>query len=133
MKTLIKKQTAIEKLIEKYVSNFAKDHSFYENFKQIILDKVEGYGKDKAALKSFFEDLQHGGCQSGIIGDFIYNSDCKAFYIKHIDDLENFKAEQEDSLGEPIQNKQQSPHYTFMCWLCFEEFCYQLYSTIFEQ
>jgi len=109
------------------------DYSFSEEFNQIIIDKCEGYdGKAKAKLKSFFNDLQHGGCVSGMIGDFIYNSDCKDFYIKHIDDLEGFKTDLEDSLAFPITDRHKLPHYTFIVWLCFEEYCYALYNDIFE-
>jgi len=119
----------LKKQLEK--SNY-NDYSFAEDFKQIILDKVEGYGSDKKALKSFFEDMQHGGCISGMIGEFVYHEDCKNFYIKHIDDLEDFKDELESQLGEPIEDRNKLPHYTFLCWLSFEEFCYDLYRTIFE-
>lgn len=105
-----------------------------ETFNQIILDKLDGYdGTKKEQLKSFFEDLQNGGCQSGLIGDFVYNSDCKTFYIENIDDLEEIKADLEDVLGDSIKNKQKLPHYVFVCWLCFEEYCYDLYNTLFEQ
>lgn len=104
-----------------------------EAFNQIIINKLGGYdGKKKEQLKSFFEDLQNGGCQSGLISDFVYNSDCKDFYIDYLDELEDMKTELEDELGEPIKNRQGVPHYTFICWLCFEEYCYDLYRTLFE-
>jgi len=110
------------------------EYSFKEEFINIIARKCEGYdGKPKDKLKSFFNDLQHGGCISGMIGEFIYNSDNKEFYINHLDDLEDYKTELEDSLGEPIKDRNSLPHYTFVVWLCFEEFCYTLYSDIFEQ
>jgi hypothetical protein len=108
-------------------------YSFADEFNTIIEYKIDGYdGKTKDKLKSFFDDLQKGGCMSGIIGDFIYHSDCKDFYIKHIEDLEDFKEELENQLGEPIQNRHKIVHYTFVVWLCFEEYCYDLYNTIFE-
>lgn len=108
------------------------DQNLKKAFDKIIISKSSGYGKGKEALKSFFEDLQHGGCQSGLIGDFIYHNDCKEFYTKHIDALEDFKTELEEQLGEPIKNRLEQPHYTFMSWLCFEEYCYLLYNSIFE-
>jgi len=108
-------------------------YSFADEFNTIIEYKIDGYdGKTKDKLKSFFDDLQKGGCMSGIIGDFIYHSDCKDFYIKHIEDLEDFKEELEDQLGEPIQNRHKIVHYTFVVWLCFEEYCYDLYNVLFE-
>jgi hypothetical protein len=127
-------KTATSKKLENYLSksNYT-DKTFTEEFNKIISEEIEGYnGTIKEQLKSFFNDLQHGGCQSGMISEFIYNSDCKDFYIKHIDDLEEMKEELEDNLGEPIQNRNSLPHYTFLCWLCFEEYCYDLYNQIFE-
>ena len=108
-------------------------YSFAYDFNAIINSQIDGYdGKTKDKLKSFFEDLQKGGCISGMIGDFVYNSDCKDFYIKHIDDLEEFKTELEEQIGEPIENRHSLPHYTFVVWLCFEEYCNDLYNVLFE-
>lgn len=123
------KNTNINTLLEK--SNYKK-YSFVNDFNKIIKAKISGYdGTNEDKLKSFLLDLQKGGCSSGIVGDFIYNSDCKQFYIKHIDDLEDMKSDLQDALGEPILNSS-NLHYTFMCWLCFEEYCYDLYREIFE-
>ncbi len=122
---------AIIKLINKVELDI--DQDLKKDFDAIILNHLSNYGKNKEALKSFFEDLQKGGCQSGFISEFIYHNDCKDFYIKHIDALEDFKAELEEQLGEPIKNRQNLPHYTFMCWLTFEEYNYQLYNAVFEQ
>ena len=107
--------------------------SFRDEFNTIILNQCENYGKDKKALKSFLEDMQKGGCISGMIGDFVYHNDCKAFYIKHIDDLEEFKSEYESELGEAVRDRNSLPHYTFICWFVFEEYCYRLYNEVFEQ
>lgn len=112
-----------------------KDRDLLRDFNAIILRHAQDYirnGEGKPALKSFFEDLQYGGCISGLIGEFIYHYDCKQFYIKHIDALEDYKTELEEQLGEPIANRHSAPHYTFMCWLCFEEYCHELYNNLFE-
>nr|WP_315242109.1 hypothetical protein [uncultured Flavobacterium sp.] len=110
-----------------------REYEVSQAFNEIIISHIESYnGKKKQQLKSFLEDLQQGGCVSGMIGEFIYHSDCKAFYIKHLDDLENIRKELEDSFGTPVANRYDSPHYTFMCWLCFEEYCYNIYCSVFE-
>jgi len=102
-------------------------------FNKIILIHIESYnGTKKEKLKSFLTDLQQSGCISDMISEFIYHTDCKAFYISHLDDLENIKNDLEASLGEPIVNRFNNPHYTFMCWLCFEEYCYTIYINEFE-
>jgi hypothetical protein len=104
-----------------------------EAFNKIILSYLSNYdGNKKAQLKSFFDDLQHGGCMSGMIGEFIYHADCKKFYIDNIDELEGMKSDLEDNYGDPIKNHHDLPHYTFLCWLCFEEYCCDLFNQIFE-
>lgn len=103
-------------------------------FNKIILSDLPSYnGSKKEQLKSFLEDLQHGGCMSGMIGEFIYHADCRAFYIENLDDLENIREELEESLGEAVKNRHRLPHYTFMCWLCFEEYCFDIYRNAFER
>lgn len=110
-----------------------REYEVSNAFNEIILSHLDGYnGAKKQQLKSFLEDLQNGGCVSGMISDFIYHSDCKAFYIEHIDDLQDIRKELEDAFGAPIENRFDSPHYTFMCWLCFEEYCYDIYTNSFE-
>ena len=53
-----------------------------EQFNSIIKNKLDGYdGSKKDKLKSFFEDLQKGGCQSGMIGDFIYTKASSRDYL----------------------------------------------------
>lgn len=104
-----------------------------QEFNAIILNSLDNYdGKKKEQLKSYLEDLQKGGCQSGMINEFIYHNDCKDFYIKHIDELEEIKSTYESNFGESVNNSQDLPHYTFMCWFCFEEYCYDLYNTLFQ-
>lgn len=105
-----------------------KERSFVDDFVEDIAVHMEGYSD----AQGFFKDLAYGGCISGMIGMFIYHSDCKKFYIDHMDDMDNFKSELEEELGEPIQNRHQQPHYTFMCWLCYEEFARYLSDTLFN-
>jgi len=103
-------------------------------FNEIILSHLDSYsGKKKKQLKSFLEDLARGGCISGMIGEFIYHNDCRDFYIRHLEDLEGIKEDLEEAFGEPVANRYKLPHYTFLCWLCFEEYCYGIYRDVFEQ
>lgn len=119
----------IENILDKGNYN---NYDHVQDFKDIIFGDLDNYGKNKEGLKSFLEDMQKGGCMSGMIGQFIYHADCKNFYIKHIDSLEEFKTDLEEELGEPIKNRHDLPHYTFVCWLCFEEYCYDIYRTVFD-
>lgn len=102
----------VKNLLEKVQTEL--DQDVVNEFNKIIVNKVEDYGKNKAALKSFLEDMQHGGCISGMIGEFIYHAECKEFYIKFIDELEEFKQLLDDEIGEAIKNRHNLPHYTFI-------------------
>ena len=102
--------------------DYIKDYDFAEELLEDMAEECEGY----ATPIGFFQDLQHGGCQSGMIGMFIYNDNCKEFYVTHIDSMETFKEDFEEELGEPIKNIQRLPHYTFLCWLCYEELAYRI-------
>ena len=104
------------------------NYTFSDSFINIICEKLADY--DKAI--DFFNDLQKNGCVSGMIGDFVYHSDCKDFYVNHIDSLEEYKENMEEELGESIKNRFEQTHYTFMCWLCFEEFCYNIARELFH-
>lgn len=121
---------AIEKLLN---SVNLENYSFNQEFNNIILNHAINYdGNAKNKLKSFFKDLQHGGCISGLIGEFVYHSDCKEFYINHIEDLEDFKMELDNQMGEPIKNRDKIVHYTFIVWLVFEVYCYNIHNQLFE-
>lgn len=104
-----------------------KEYSFGKDFIEDMATHAEGYRNPVG----FFKDLAYGGCTSGLIGMLISNDDCKELYIKHIDSMEAFKEEYEDELGEPIRNKNQLPHYTFVCWFCYEEFAYNIGRELF--
>lgn len=100
--------------------------------RDIIEDMVEdSTNYDNPAM--FLDDITRYGCQSGMVGMFIYNSDCKKFYIDNIDDMEDYKMDMEESLGEPIRNRKELPHYVFMCWLCYEEIAYNIARTLFPK
>lgn len=94
--------------------------SFADEFIDNMAAEIEGYDYPLGS----FEDLMKGGCQSGMVGFLIYNSDCKRIYIEHMDDMEEWKNLMEDEMGESVRNTQHFPHYTFMCWLCYEELAY---------
>ena len=90
---------------------------------------IEGYNTPLG----FFKDLSCGGCASGLIGKFIYNSDCKEFYIQHIDSMENFKQDWETMNVEPVKNTKDLPHYTFLCWFCYDELGYEVGRALFPE
>lgn len=104
------------------------DYSFTKKFVLDMAEHTDGYSHPM----SFFEDLQNG-CQSGMIGILVYNSDCKRIYIEHIDDMEEFVQNMEEEIGCSIKNEEHLPHYTFVCWLCYEELGYRIAQTLFPE
>ena len=92
------------------------DYSFSEELKEIYKDHIESY----PGVKGFFDDLAYGGCRSGMMGEFIWAEEIKEFYVKHIDDLEAYKRDLEEELGEPIMDKDLS-HPELVTWLVVEE------------
>lgn len=101
---------------------YMKEYDFAEELFEDMAGESEGY----VTPIGFFEDLECGGCASGMIGMFIYNADCKKFYVDHIDSMEDYFAELEGDMGCPIENKNKLPHYTFICWLCYEELAHNI-------
>lgn len=115
-----------------FISEFIEDnynieYDFQWDLLEDIVQHIIGYEDPKR----FFKDISYGGCKSGLIGMFIYNSDCKKFYIDNIDGMEDYFKSLEDELGIKINNGDDTPRYTFVCWVCYEEFCRQL-SSLFE-
>lgn len=102
--------------------------SFAEDYLRDMANHIEGYDNPLG----FFEDLQHGGCSSGKIGMLIYNSDCKRIYIENIDDMEDY-VEQMREVFEDIKNENYIPHYTFISWICYEEFAFQIGRALFPE
>lgn len=116
-------------LIGMFKQAYTKKYDFVD---ELIEDMAE-HACNYCNPHGFFHDLSYGGCSSGMIGMFIYHDDCKKFYINHIDDLEAFVEDFEEELGECIPNKNHQPHYTFVCWLCYEEFAHRIGRTLFPE
>lgn len=123
-----------QEIIDKILSKAAEALGLEYDFMKELIDDMAYHITDYERPIQFFNDLQRGGCASGMIGMFIYNSDCHDFYMKHADDMEEYKEDMEDELGEPIRQKegQRMYHYYWMCWLCYEEFAFALARHLFE-
>lgn len=114
--------TLLADIFDQAISEMREQYDYVDELINDMTDECNGYNDPM----DFFKDLAYGGCKSGMVGMFIYNCDCKEFYIKHIDDMESFVEDFENGLGEPITNRDKLPHYTFICWLCYEELAYRI-------
>lgn len=115
-------ESFLKDMFKKIGEQYIKDYDFAEELLEDMAEECGGYTNPIG----FFQDLQQGGCGSGMIGMFIYNTDCKKFYIDHIDSMEDFVEELRDELGCPLKNEHKLPHYTFICWLCYEELAFRI-------
>lgn len=125
-------QEQVLDFIDNVTTDYTKDFSFFLPFVDVIIEKIADYYNYDTAmerLNAFLEDMNNG-CQSGIISEFIYTSDCKDFYIEHIEDIETYMEDYERDNGIPLVNVTWQPRYVFACWFCFENFCYNLQSNI---
>ncbi len=113
------------------IGMFKQAYTDKYDFIDELIEDMAGHAENYDTPHGFFHDLSYGGCSSGMIGMFIYHSDCKRFYINHIDSMEDFIADFEEELGEPIKNSQRQPHYTFVCWVCYEELAYRIARTLY--
>ena len=107
----------------------SESYGFIGEFLDIVAYHISQYDTPE----EFFEDLSYGGCASGMIGEFIYNSDCKDFYIKYMCDLDDYIENIEEEIGCRIYNKSNGiARYVLVCWVAFEEFCRILQYYLFE-
>lgn len=119
----------IEEMLKKVGEKYIKKYDFA---KELITDMSAHCGGYNNVI-GFFDDLSYGGCASGMVGMFIYNSDCKKFYIDHIDSMEEYLEDLEEELGEPIPKSKDVPYrYVWLCWLCYEELAYSIARELWE-
>jgi hypothetical protein len=121
-----------EGFLTRMFQEVGKDYIKEYDFANELLEDMAGNCFNYANPAGFFQDLQYGGCASGMIGMFIYHSDCKDFYIDYIDSMEDFVEELEDELGSPIKNEEKMPYYTFICWVCYEELAVRIANELWD-
>ena len=120
--------TELKEMFMSALSDERTELSFVEEFVSDMAYNASGYDDPK----SFFEDLQYGGCAIGMIGMLIYNDDCKDIYCRNIDDMESYLEEKAEEYGMPFENSKGLRHYVFVCWLCYELLADEIYTALFE-
>lgn len=88
----------------------ATDSQLEQEVQRVINDNAEpDYGEECYYASDVLEDLFYGGCNSGIIGEMIYTSDCVAFYDRHRTEINLL-------LYEAIENSGLRPDQIFPTW-----------------
>jgi hypothetical protein len=131
---LVDDLTTTEDFAREMLGEIVKDlklskYDFVGALLEDMAEHIEGYDTPLG----FFADLNHGGCASGLIGMFIYNQDCKEFYIQHMDSMEDFKQDWENMNAYYVKNTHGLPYYTFLCWFCYEELGYEIGRALFPE
>ena len=79
------------------------------NYFKPIIQRELGYPVDLKGIQvKFFDELSISGLR---VQDPWGK---EMIYIEHLDDLENIRTQLEEGIGEPIENRFQAPHYTFV-------------------
>lgn len=94
----------------------------------ILVDHIEDY-ESFEEVKGFMEDLRQYGCSSGMIGELIYYSDTKEFFIDNLDEIQDYVntlvQEHIYSINELDINE--------ISWVVFESIANELFYTIEDE
>ena len=97
-----------------------------------VLDILENHIEDCEnfeEVRGFMEDLRSDGCVSGMIGELIYYSDTKKFFIENIDEIQDYvnelMLEHVYSINELDINE--------ISWIVFESIANEYFYTIDDE
>lgn len=95
------------------------DYSFSDEVKEYLQDGIRNYDRGE----SFFNDLSEFGA-GDLLGDFVYYSQTKDFYLRYMDDIESFAKEIEEELGQPLLLD--DPRFHYLSRLVVEEVAHRI-------
>ena len=75
-------------------------------------------------VASFFEDLSHHGCVSGMISGLVAYADTHRFFDAHYNEIEELRQELEENIGEPL--KINGDFKNGLAWFAFEQIAFQI-------
>ena len=105
--------TKLQKKLEAIKADYNRT-DLEKDIAQELLDR----GSDEE-IKSYVSDVMNHGCVSGTVSSLIYYADTKAFYVKHMDDIQELYEETTESLGEPLRIG--TPMSNWFAWFGYEE------------
>lgn len=103
------------------------------DFAEEFIDSYVGEMLQYPTAEGFFIDLQHGGCQSGMIGGLVYYDDIRKVYINNMDSIDAYIAELESEFGENYTffGTSKQPRFNYAVWATYEEFANRIYNALF--
>ena len=117
---------------------------------EMLLNVMEGLKEDATCLRSevldilvnhiedcenfedvrgFMEDLRCYGCASGMIGELVYHSDTKKFFIENLDEIQDYL---NDLIQEHVYSISEFD-YDEMVWAVFEAIANEYFYTIEDE
>lgn len=102
------------------------------NLRNEVLDILVNHIEDCETLdevRGFMEDLRCYGCSSGMIGELIYYSDTKKFFIDNIDEIQDYVNQ---LIDEGIYTMNELD-YNEISWIVFESIANEYFYTIEDE
>lgn len=97
-----------------------------------VLDILENHIEDCENfedVKKFMEDLRSYGCVSGMIGELVYYSDTRNFFIENLDEIQDYL---NDLIQEHVYNIGEFD-YNEIVWVVFEAIANEYFYTIEDE
>lgn len=95
---------------------------------EILENHIEDY-ENFEDVRSFMEDLRANGCVSGMIGELVYYSDTKKFFIENLDEIQDYL---NDLILEHVYSIDEFD-YNEIVWVVFEAIANEYFYTIEDE
>lgn len=102
------------------------------NLRLEVLEILENHIEDCEnfeEVRGFMEDLRGNGCVSGMIGELVYYSDTKKFFIENLDEIQDYL---NDLIQEHVYYIDEFD-YNEIVWVVFEAIANEYFYTIEDE
>lgn len=86
-----------------------------EELKKVVLNDAKEHGDE---FKSYLSDVADHGCEGGSCSNLIYTADCREFFDKHYEVIEELRQEWEENTGTSLIIKGDLKN--FFAWFAYE-------------
>ena len=112
----------------KAIENMRGKSNLRNDVLDIIINYIEDYENFKD-VRSFIEDIRSYGCVNGMSGELIYYDDIKEFYIKNLDEIQDYINE---LINQGIYSINEL-HYNEIVWMVFESIANEYFYLIEDE